>query len=188
MKRIDNSKLACPQPVINTKKAIEDGLPLVSVVDNEIAKENVLKLCKKLGLNTEVIANDNQFEISIFEGEKVDLKSVSQFSESYLITSKYLGKGDDTLGEALMKAFIYTLANKDLVPEKIMFLNSGVFLTTEGTLVLESLRELEQKGCEILSCGACLDFFQLKDKLVVGAVTNMYDIVDNLAIKKVITI
>lgn len=188
MKTIDNSNLACPQPVINTKKAIEQGLPVISIVDNEIAKENVVKLCNKMGVEAKVDIKSSKFEIFISGvGGIVDHK-VSDLEGVYLITSKVMGKGDDKLGEALMKAFIYTLSQREQAPRKIMLLNSGVFLAAENSQVISQLEEMKGKGTEITSCGTCLDFYQLEDKLAVGSVTNMYDIVETLATEKVINI
>ena len=191
MKTIDCSNLACPQPVISTKKAIEAGLPIKAIVDNHIAKENVLKLCNKLGVKTKVEAKDNKFEIVIFSsGSEVAIveEKNNEVDGVFLITSKVMGKGDDKLGEALMKAFVYTLSQKDKAPAKVMLLNSGVFLAGEGSQVSEQLLELEQKGTEIISCGTCLDFYNLKDKLAVGTIASMYDIVENLSLDKVVTL
>lgn len=91
-----------------------------------------------------------------------------------LITTDSMGKGDETLGKTLMKSYLYSLTEADVMPKTIAFLNSGVFLTTEGSPVLEHLSKLAADGVEILSCGACLDYYQLNDKLVAGEVTNMY--------------
>jgi selenium metabolism protein YedF len=65
-------------------------------------------------------------------------------------------------------------------PSRLILINSGVRLATEGSEVLETLRALSQKGIEILSCGTCLDFYGLKQKLKVGVVSNMYDIAQSL--------
>ena len=79
-----------------------------------------------------------------------------------------------------MKAFIFTLTQSKPLPKKVMFLNSGVKLTTENEETIKNLQVLENEGTEIVSCGTCLDFYNLKDKLKVGSVGNMYDIVDSL--------
>jgi selenium metabolism protein YedF len=91
-----------------------------------------------------------------------------------------LGTGDEELGFILMKAFLNTLWDVSPRPTKIMFLNDGVRLTTEGSDVLDVLHLLENEGVEIFSCGTCLEFYEIKDKLQVGQVTNMYDTVDSL--------
>ena len=35
-------------------------------------------------------------------------------------------------------------------------------------------------GVEVLVCGTCLDYFGLKDKVAVGTVSNMYEILDSM--------
>lgn len=95
-----------------------------------------------------------------------------------MIAADTIGKGSEELGHNLMKSYIYSLTEADVKPETIMFLNRGVYLTTAGSPVIEMLRQLEADGVEILSCGACLDFYQLNDALEVGTVTNMYSNVE----------
>lgn len=97
-----------------------------------------------------------------------------------LITSSRLGTGDDRLGEILMKSFLNTLWDAGPKPRRIIFINDGVRLTTEGSEVLEALNLLEQAGVEILSCGTCLDYYKLREKLKVGQVTKMHDTVNSL--------
>ena len=112
--------------------------------------------------------------------QAADEVTVSQTRQTVLIKSCFLGVGDETLGSTLMKAFIFTLTQSKPLPKKIMFLNSGVKLTTENEETVKNLQVLEKEGTEIVSCGTCLDFYNLKDKLQVGSVGNMYDIVDSL--------
>lgn len=189
VKVINNSTLVCPQPVINTKKAIEGGLPVKSIVDNEIAKENVLKLCNKMGLKAQVNRVGENFEIIIADQElEVKTEHPDELEGTFLIKTKSLGEGDEKLGEGLMKAFIYTLSQRTTAPKKIMFLNSGVFLVATGSQLLELLKSMEDRGTEITSCGACLDFYNLKESLGVGTVTNMYDILENLIAGDVISL
>ena len=96
------------------------------------------------------------------------------------IASSALGVGDEQLGRILMRAFVKTLKELDPLPERLVFVNSGVRLTTQGSDLLADLRELEGRGVRILSCGTCLDYYQLKEALEVGTVTNMHDIVTSL--------
>jgi len=98
----------------------------------------------------------------------------------FFITSSALGSGSQELGEILMRSFIYVIKEHRPLPARIFFLNSGVYLTTEGSTVLEDLLELEKMGVAILSCGTCLDYYRLKEKLQVGKITNMYDTVESL--------
>jgi selenium metabolism protein YedF len=97
-----------------------------------------------------------------------------------LIASDQLGVGDEALGQLLIAAFINTLPEAKTRPMKMLFINRGVLLTTEGSRVLDSLQKLESNGVQIFSCGTCLNHYQLKEKLKVGKVTNMYDTVDSL--------
>ena len=96
------------------------------------------------------------------------------------INSHLLGVGDEALGSILMRAFLKTLLDMETRPNRLILINSGVRLASEGSEVLETLRTLSEKGVEILSCGTCLDFYGLKEKLRVGIVSNMYDIAQSL--------
>ena len=92
------------------------------------------------------------------------------------LASDAMGNGDDELGRLLMKGFFYATVEQVQLPETILFYNSGVFLTTEGSAVLNDLKELERRGVRLLSCGTCLNHYGLFDKLKVGEVTNMYEL------------
>lgn len=87
-----------------------------------------------------------------------------------------MGKGDDALGRILMKSFFHTLAETRPVPDTIIFFNSGVKLLVDGSEAFEDIKRLEQNGVKILACGTCLDYFKLKDRLLAGSISNMYDI------------
>ncbi len=97
------------------------------------------------------------------------------------INSQFLGAGDDALGAVLMRAFLKTLVEEEPKPARLIFINSGVKLTSEGSEVLGTLAALSEAGVEILSCGTCLDFYGLKEKLRAGIVSNMYEIVRSLS-------
>ena len=77
-----------------------------------------------------------------------------------------------------MKAFIFALTSQDEVPEKVIFYNTGAFLTTEDEDTVKDLKSLEAAGAVIMTCGTCLDYYGLKEKLQVGIISNMYDIVE----------
>ncbi|NLJ56979.1 MAG: sulfurtransferase-like selenium metabolism protein YedF, partial [Firmicutes bacterium] len=100
----------------------------------------------------------------------------------FLITSPTLGQGSEELGKMLMRSFMYSQQELESLPDKMLFFNSGVFLTTAGSPVLDELKQLKDRGVEILSCGTCLDYYQLQDKLEIGSVTNMYDTVENISL------
>ncbi|ABZ83603.1 conserved hypothetical protein [Heliomicrobium modesticaldum Ice1] len=121
-------------------------------------------------------------ESPVMEEGLVGLSTTFAVQENALLlmTADRLGRGDDDLGRVLVKSFLYTLSQADMIPKTVIFLNSGVKLACEGSETLQSLLALQERGAEILSCGTCLDFFRLKDKLVAGKVSNMYAIVDML--------
>ncbi len=98
-----------------------------------------------------------------------------------VVGSDQMGQGDEELGHILMKSFLYAVSRQDSLPEAVLFFNGGARLSCAGSACLEDLREMEQAGCQILTCGTCLDFYGLREKLAVGQVTNMYEIVERMA-------
>ena len=202
-KEIDSRGLPCPQPVLNTKKALEEltgqgdsGFILTVLVDNLVAKENVTRFAKTNGYRAETEIKDDLFMVIIEpgEGKKNNTGATSELDAAsycnseapagktvYLFKSKTLGEGSEELGAILMRGFIFTIKETNSLPAKMLFMNGAVYLTTEGSPVLEELQELEKLGVEIFSCGTCLDYFKLKDKLQVGHITNIYDTVENIA-------
>ncbi len=192
IKRLNCEKMTCPMPVIATKKeleALEGGL-LEVTVDNNTAKENLLKLAASMQLAVELKEEGDLYKVTfvktgdmstgLLPEENCQLAEIDPFNEVVMIGSNLLGSGDEALGVILMKGFIYTLSETKPFPKKILFVNSGVKLTAENEESIENLKKMEAEGVEILSCGTCLDFYHIMDKLEVGKVANMYDIVDAL--------
>ena len=187
---------ACPIPVVKTKNAIRElgGSGAVEVsVDNEIAVQNLLKMAKQKEYeasfekksNTEYIVT-----VNVNGGEASEAKPVTKTSVKsdeiklketiVVIDSDKMGDGDEEFSKTLLKGFIYALSSQDIPPAKILFYNTGVRITTEGSASIEDLKVLEKAGAKIYSCGACLNNYGLSEKLLVGEVTNMYDIVSYL--------
>jgi selenium metabolism protein YedF len=184
MKELDCRGLACPQPVVNTKKAMDEMEQgeLVVIVDNPTARDNVARFAQSQGAAVEVEKKDGDFFLHIRKGEAQDRKDQGAEAKKIVvyINSHVMGVGDEALGKILMKSFLKTLLDLEPTPSKLIFVNSGIQLTTEGSEVLESLRALSEKGTQILSCGTCLDFYRLKEKLKVGVISNMFDIAQSL--------
>ena len=181
----------CPIPVIKTKKAMQalTGPETIEVlVDNEIAVQNVTKLAKEQGgeVSSEKLG-EKEYKVTIkMQGvPAVDAEVVCTPDQKgdliVVVSSDRMGTGNDELGKVLIKGFIYALSQQDNPPETMLFYNGGATLTTEGSDSIEDLKSLEAQGVEILTCGTCLDYYHLKDKLVVGGVTNMYSIVESMA-------
>ncbi|WP_207727164.1 sulfurtransferase-like selenium metabolism protein YedF [Anaerosolibacter carboniphilus] len=184
-RQVDARGMNCPKPVIETKKvldALKEG-SITTIVDNEIAKENVLKLVQNMAYKADVKEQGGNYYIHIYkEGshKETGMKPINHKDMVMLIGSEVMGEGSFELGKVLMKGFIYTLTESKPYPKALLFVNSGVRLTTEGSEVIDYLRQMEGEGVEILSCGTCLDYFNLKNKLLVGGVSNMYTIVEKM--------
>ena len=187
---VDVRGLPCPRPVVETKKALrEAGEGVVTVlVDSPESRENVKRFAESQGCQVEVVEKEGHFRLEIAKGESQEAAR-KMSGDVVLIESDCLGTGDRELGEILMRAFLNTLWDTEPKPTRVLFLNSAVNLTTEGSEVLDTLRLLEEKGVRILSCGTCLEYYGLKEQLRVGQVTNMYETVSSLiAADKVIRI
>lgn len=200
--KVDCRGLACPQPVIATKKAL-DGMEtgtVITVVDNEVAKENVSLFARNAGYSVAVEQAGGNYSITITKGnpgtnpvgESAKTTITRQQNDNgvvYFFSSNVLGQGSPDLGMTLMKSLMITLAEMSPPPKALIFLNTGVYLTCEGSGVLEQIKRIAEKGAEVLACGTCLDYYKLKEKLSVGRVSNMYEIISHLSgPHKVITI
>lgn len=181
---LDARGLACPKPVINTKKELEKMVTgtVVVTVDNDIAKQNIIKLINSLNYEFKILKEEKDLiSIEIIKGKDVIIEEKKQpelEDKCIFISSDKMGKGNDELGEVLMKGFVYTLTETKPYPKYIVLVNSGVKLSAENEATIENLKLLEAEGVQILSCGTCLDYYNLKDNLQVGSITNMYSIVD----------
>jgi selenium metabolism protein YedF len=179
MNTIDCRNMACPAPVVTAKKALEERGELRILVDDGAARENVTRFARNRGCQVCDERVEGGWALTIVAGAEAPQQAPTGAGRVLLVTTDRLGEGPEELGRLLMKNFIHTLLETHPLPDRILFLNSGVFLTTEGSEVLEALEKLGGMGVEILSCGLCLDFFQRKEKLRAGAVTNMLAIVES---------
>ena len=196
----------CPIPVVKTKKALGElnGPGEIEVlVDNETAVKNVTKMARSSGAEAESEQlGDKQYRVLITVGEDAAEKLKSAKSPAVqpqgqtqqeaaagcrtcvgtvvAVGSDRMGEGSEELGHILIKSFIFALTQLEDLPDKILFYNGGAKLTVEGSESLEDLRTLEEQGVEIMTCGTCLDYYGIKDKLAIGGVTNMYSIVETL--------
>ena len=176
----------CPIPVVKTKKAMQElqGADTIEVlVDNEIAVANVTKMAKGMGadVTSEKIA-DNEYKITIeVTGENATCTCCEEENLVVVVSSDRMGNGNDELGKVLIKGFIFAITQLDTLPKTMLFYNGGATLTAEGSESLGDLKHLEEQGVEILTCGTCLNYYGLSEKLQVGSVTNMYTIVEKMA-------
>ena len=193
-KIIDCKGMACPLPVVNAKKAAEElstGDVLTVLVDNEIAVQNLTRLAEHKGFGVSAQKKGEKEYAVIMqiagaaasaaaEEEVVCAVDTRRKGMLVVLSGNVMGTGDPKLGTSLMKAFVFALTKQDQLPDTILCYNTGAYLTCEGADTLEDLKLLESEGVTVLTCGTCLDFYGLKEKLAVGGVTNMYDIVERM--------
>ena len=193
-KIIDCKGMACPLPVVNAKKAseaLQTGDVLTVLVDNEIAVQNLTRFGehKGFGVSAEKKAEKEYAVVMRVSGGTAvepEAEEVACVMDSrrkgmlVVLSANTMGNGDPKLGTSLMKAFVFALTKQDQLPDTVLCYNTGAYLTCQGADTLEDLKLLESEGVTVLTCGTCLDFYGLKEKLAVGGVTNMYDIVERM--------
>lgn len=196
MIKVDARGEQCPIPVIKAKKALESakkGDLVVVFVDNEIAVQNLQKLATQKGAGFQWKKNgDSEYEAVFTVGNSdsaqeeeleisCEMPTLNRKKKTVVaIASNQMGVGEEALGKTLLKGFLYALTQQDVLPDTILFYNGGASISCEGSDSLEDLKWLEQQGVEIITCGTCLNFYGIAEKLAVGKVTNMYEIVQTM--------
>lgn len=184
----------CPLPVVRTLRTIAELTEPCRVevhVDNAAAVQNLLRMAAGRGLSAiERTECEGHYVVTVLSGEPAaaEAKTAGKTPDVgarsggtvVAIGADHMGEGDEALGKTLMKGFLFALSRQEQLPRSILFYNGGACLTTDGSAALEDLKGMETQGVEILTCGTCLNYYGLTDKLAVGAVTNMYDIVEKL--------
>ena len=194
--QIDARGKACPQPVILAKKEIDVGCrDLTVLVDNKTAVENLTRLGNSAGMTVTTGETAQGLFVRLTgEGKIVEEPVIAcpTTGNGYavFVGKDVVGAGERELGYNLMKMALYTLAQGDSVPAHVLFMNDGVKLPAgEEQQVIDSLMTLLEKGSIILVCGTCLNYYGLADRLKVGTVSNMYDIMSAMQrADKVITL
>ncbi len=179
---VDVRGLACPQPVILTRQALEISqlMKITVVADSETARDNIVRMAQSLSCGVEVDQRDADFYINITKPVEFSADLEPQEHLLLLVGSESLGRGSDELGKLLMKNFFYTLTEQGGLGKVIILINSGVHLACSGSPVLDYLYEMEREGAEVFACGTCLEHYKLREQLSVGQVTNMYAILEYL--------
>lgn len=182
MKIIDCRNMACPLPVVTVKRALEEaaGESVHVLLDDVPPRENVARFAANRGFKVEETVAEGGYALIIsgHPAETLSTQMVKRGERVILIGSDRLGDGPEELGWLLMKNFLITLLELSETPDRMFFINTGIFLTTEGSEVIEALEKLGNLGVEILSCGVCLDFFKRREKLRAGSITNMFTIAE----------
>ncbi len=188
-RRIDCRGKLCPRPLLETRQAIEE-LPegsLVVMVDHPAARENVARAMADAGHEVLIEEGDGEWQLTITKGRASSHPTGEEpaapgqkVSTVVLAADPGFGRSDPALGKILMGSFVATIAELPTPPDEIILVQGGVRLACEGSDCLDALRQLEERGTRILACGTCLDYLDLMDKLKVGAISNMAEIVETL--------
>ncbi len=188
MQILDMRGKACPKPVVESKKALNSTPPgeqIQVLVDNEVAKQNLWRLATKYNCTFHCENQENEVRCITLTTPKEPVQ-IEKNTDNFVVAigSNSMGRGDETLGGMLMKSYLFSLTELDALPTYLLLFNSGVQLAVQDAASLQDLCTLEEKGVQIAVCGACLDYYQIKDKLAVGTVSNMYAIASTMASAK----
>lgn len=186
---VDARGLPCPQPVLRTRDAMREHGDIITLVSGADQVGNVRRLGERAGWRVTVTPNEGAFAVHLVKGDvsaeptlTAEMTACALPADTpstvLVIRSEVMGRGDDELGGILVRTFFHTLSEVEPLPATIVFYNSGVKLTVEGSPVLDDLRALQEQGVEILVCGTCLGYYQLKERIAVGVISNMYTIAE----------
>lgn len=192
MNTVDARGQACPKPLIATKKALAEmpaGETLTILIDNPVSCRNVERFLRDNGMSPGCREENGVFTLTVAKpaGEltRPDAESYCQVNgrsgHVIVFASNRMGDGSDELGELLIKSFINIIGETEPLPSHIIFYNSGIFLTVEGSTLIDSLRDLEKRGVRVLVCGTCLQYYGRTDSVRVGTVSNMYEILQTMS-------
>lgn len=188
---VDARGMPCPQPVILTRNAMRDATEVTTLVSGRDQVDNVRRLAERAGWRVTFEPGEGGWVIHATKAPAAsepeltpDVTACAPAApprqRALLISSDQIGRGEPELGAILMRSFLYSLREIEVRPQTVILLNAGVKLAVEGSPVLEDLRALEQVGVQILVCGTCVDYYQIRERLAVGGISNMYAIAETL--------
>ncbi|MDT8419095.1 MAG: sulfurtransferase-like selenium metabolism protein YedF [Desulfuromonadales bacterium] len=183
MNTLDCRALKCPHPVVEARKQLLDapGHPLQILVGDEVARENISRMAASMGYTTMAEIIEGGFSLTLSPGaaaaEAAGQAPVQGKTVIY-IDSDQMGQGNEELGRVLMKNYLLTLTELTTLPDQMLFVNNGAKLVCKGSDALEALNTLACNGVDIATCGLCLEYFELKEDLQVGRITNMLEVAE----------
>lgn len=186
MKIIDTRGKLCPAPLILTKKGITEA-PAGEIIeiqtDNDTAFGNLINYLSELKIETQSHRQGNEYTITITKPDELKeevnpLTFCTTSPANYVVAIKadVMGGGEEELGHILLRAFINSLKEVTQLPDAVILYNSGVKVALKGTDTATSLQELENRGVSVIACGTCVDYYEVKEELAVGVISNMYKI------------
>lgn len=193
MKILDLTGLKCPMPLIETKKALKQldkKNSLKIIIDNETSVKNVTHFLDDHNIPVSKNKQGDLFELFVNPPDNLTIESSDPtlWCEPEAIGGQFvvffskdrIGEGSEELGHALVGAMLNTLKSTERLPQKMIFMNSGINLVVNGSLFLHQMKEFAEKGVDLIACGTCLDYFGKMEELAVGRVSNMHDILESL--------
>jgi selenium metabolism protein YedF len=188
-KEVDARGLACPQPVVLTKKALEETPEgkIIVLVDAENARDNVVRLAESQGCAASVTEAAGSFTVTI-EKKAGSVQQGAAFEATcavpegeivYLFDSDHIGSNHE-LGKVLVNGFLNAALSLPHKKCTIILISGGVRLAVAGSYALEVFGKLVDYGFSILICGTCLDFFKIRDKVRVGTISNALEIMGRM--------
>lgn len=189
MIKLDYSQNQCPYPVIETRKQMlaQPDQILEVLVGDTAARDNVSRLAQKMSYEATVASHTNGYILTLTPGDTPTATATTEAPTTAAMPagktviycgSDRMGNGDDEFGRVLLRNFLTTLLEMEPLPDIILFVNSGINMTITGSQSLDALKTLESRGVDIASCGLCLEFYEKKEELCVGRVTNMYEMAE----------
>jgi selenium metabolism protein YedF len=177
----------CPQPVVMTKKALAEAgkAGVVVFVDNEAARDNVVRMVEKEGFKVKTYRKTKKgFKVEIKKDLSPEKKKsgntkkvLSKEKIVYLFESDFIGTNRE-LGKVLSNGFLNAIEELPKRKSSIVLISKGVKLAIKKSYVLNRLKSLEEKGFEILICGTCLDYFKIRGKVDAGKISNALEIME----------
>ena len=181
MKELDLRGLACPQPVVLTRRALLEGERELRVrVNDQVAVDNVTRMAGSLGAEVKTTAREGEFLLEIELAADAILEQPEE-GVTFFLSSETIGREEPDLGHTLMKMFLNALADAENPPARLLLMHAGVKLVVEGADSVPALLNLDCLGTQILVCGTCLDYFGLREKMAVGTISNMQEILEAMA-------
>ena len=203
VKTVDARGIPCPQPVILARNAMREADEVITLVNARDSLDNVRRLAEKGGWRVTVEEREGAWALHMVKGQtagervarapeltadlatsavpNAEAQPPTRARRAVLVvSSEGMGRGNEELAGILARTFFHVLTESDAPPATIVFFNAGVKLVVEGSPVLDDLRALAARGVEMLACGVCLNYFDLRDKVAVGVVSNMYTISETM--------
>ena len=106
----------------------------------------------------------------------------------FVFNNERLGIGDKELGEKLIGSFLRKVWANDEKPDVMIFYHAGVKLLIKDSPVLDAIEALSKAGVDLVVCGTCAGYYNVRDDIQFGRISDMTEIVRLImAAEKVVT-